>query len=42
MKLLALLLILAYAAPAQMSDLKSASAYPKMVLKQVTAWIQRR
>jgi len=41
MKLLSVLLMLAWAAPAQTPDLKSASGYPKMVQKQVTAWIER-
>src|SRR5256884_9718271 len=41
MKLLATLMIVAYAMLAQTPDLKSASGYPKMVQKQVTAWIER-
>src|SRR5690349_24552632 len=41
MKLLATLLMLTCAALAQTPDLKSASGYPKMVQKQVTAWIER-
>src|SRR5258707_2847258 len=41
MKLLAPLLVLTCAALAQAPDLKSASGYPKMVQKQVTAWIER-
>src|ERR1700730_2709226 len=41
MKLLGTLLIVTCAALAQSPDLKSASGYPKMVHKQVTAWIER-
>src|SRR6266853_2400538 len=41
MKLLGTLLIVTSAALAQTPDLKSASGYPKMVQKQVTAWIER-
>ena len=41
MKLLGTLLMLTCAALAQTPDLKSASGYPKMVQKQVTAWIER-
>src|SRR5216684_2631060 len=41
MKLLGTLLIVSCAALAQTPDLKSASGYPKMVQKQVTAWIER-
>src|SRR6266852_3551299 len=41
MKLLGTLLIVTCAALAQTPDLKSASGYPKMVQKQVTAWIER-
>jgi len=43
MKLLGtlLLLMVSCGAPAQTPDLKSASGYPKMVQKQVTAWIER-
>ena len=41
MKLLATLLMLTFAVQAQTPDLKSASGYPKMVQKQVTAWIER-
>lgn len=41
MKLLGFLLIATYAAHAQTPDLTSASGYPKMVQKQVTAWIER-
>src|SRR3989475_11692310 len=41
MKLPGTLLIVTYAALAQTPDLKSASGYPKMVQKQVTAWIER-
>src|SRR5438445_12538738 len=39
MKLLGTLLIVTCAVRAQTPDLKSASGYPKMVQKQVTAWI---
>ena len=41
MKLLGTLLMVSCAALAQAPDLKSASGYPKMVQKQVTAWIER-
>src|SRR5258705_9729064 len=41
MKLLGSLLMLTCAALAQAPDLKSASGYPKMVQKQVAAWIER-
>jgi uncharacterized damage-inducible protein DinB len=41
MKLLGTLLMLSCAALAQAPDLNSASGYPKMVQKQVTAWIER-
>jgi len=41
MKLLGTLLIVTGVALAQAPDLKSASGYPKMVQKQVTAWIER-
>ena len=41
MKLLGALLMVTGAALAQTPDLKSASGYPKMVQKQVTAWIER-
>src|SRR5438045_9334600 len=41
MKLLSALLMATGAALAQAPDLKSASGYPKMVQKQVTAWIER-
>ena len=41
MKLLGTLLMVTYAVLAQTPDLKSASGYPKMVQKQVTAWIAR-
>lgn len=41
MKLLGTLLIVTCAVQAQTPDLKSASGYPKMVQKQVTAWIER-
>ena len=41
MRLLVTLLILSHAVQAQNPDLKSASGYPKMVQKQVTAWIDR-
>src|SRR3974377_387293 len=41
MKLLGLFLVVTGAARGQSSDLKSASGYPKMVQKQVTAWIER-
>ena len=41
MKLPGTLLMVTCAALAQTPDLKSASGYPKMVQKQVTAWIER-
>jgi uncharacterized damage-inducible protein DinB len=41
MKLLGTLMMVTCAALAQTPDLKSASGYPKMVQKQVTAWIER-
>src|SRR6266576_5988818 len=41
MKRLGALLIVTWAIQAQTPDLKSASGYPKMVQKQVTAWIER-
>src|SRR5258708_12585645 len=41
MKLLVALLIFTCAVQAQTPDLKSASGYPKMVQKQVSAWIER-
>jgi uncharacterized damage-inducible protein DinB len=42
MKLLGtLIMMITSAALAQTPDLKSASGYPKMVQKQVTAWIER-
>src|SRR3989441_7440673 len=41
MKLLGSLLMVTCAVLAQTPDLKSASGYPKMVQKQVTAWIER-
>ena len=41
MKLLGTILMVTCAALAQTPDLKSASGYPKMVQKQVTAWIER-
>src|SRR5882762_5136580 len=41
MKLLGALMMITCAALAQTPDLKSASGYPKMVQKQVTAWIER-
>ena len=40
LKLLAALVLLTLAMHAQSPDLKSASGYPKMVQKQVTAWIE--
>lgn len=40
MKLLGTLLMLTCAIRAQTPDLKSASGYPKMVQKQVSAWIE--
>src|SRR5881409_212287 len=41
MKLLGTALMVNCAVGAQTPDLKSASGYPKMVQKQVTAWIER-
>src|SRR5229473_6593008 len=41
MKLTGAILMVTCAALAQTPDLKSASGYPKMVQKQVTAWIER-
>ena len=41
MKLLGTLPMVTCAMLAQTPDLKSASGYPKMVQKQVTAWIER-
>jgi uncharacterized damage-inducible protein DinB len=41
MRLLGTLLTLVCAVQAQTPDLKSSSGYPKMVQKQVTAWIER-
>ena len=41
MRLLGTFLILICAVQAQTPDLKSASGYPKMVQKQVSAWIER-
>src|SRR5215510_5308614 len=41
MKLFVGLLMVSCAAMAQTPDLKSASGYPKMVQKQVTAWIEQ-
>src|SRR5215472_6087989 len=41
MRLPGLLLILTAAALAQTPDLKTPSGYPKMVQKQVTAWIEQ-
>jgi hypothetical protein len=41
MKLTAVLVLINGAALAQAPDLKSVSGYPKMVQKQVTAWIER-
>ena len=41
MKLLGALVMAICAALAQAPDLKSASGYPKMVQRQVTAWIER-
>src|SRR5260370_3864989 len=41
MKLPGAILMVTCAALAQTPDLKSASGYPKMVQKQVTAWIER-
>jgi uncharacterized damage-inducible protein DinB len=41
MKLLGTLLMVTCAMEAQTPDLKSASGYPKMVHKQVSAWIER-
>src|ERR1039457_7466933 len=40
MKLLVILLMLPCGVQAQTPDLKSASGYPKMVQKQVSAWIE--
>jgi hypothetical protein len=40
MKLVGTLLMLSCALQAQAPDLKSASGYPKMVQKQVSAWIE--
>jgi len=41
MKLLGTLMIVTCARQAQSPDLKSVSGYPRMVQKQVTAWIER-
>jgi uncharacterized damage-inducible protein DinB len=41
MRLIAVLILFHYAARAQAVDLKSVAGYPKMVQKQVTAWIER-
>ena len=41
MRLIATLVLIKCAALAQTPDLKSVSGYPKMVQKQVTAWIER-
>jgi uncharacterized damage-inducible protein DinB len=41
MKVLGTLLMVTCAVRAQTPDLKSASGYPKMVQKQVSAWIER-
>jgi uncharacterized damage-inducible protein DinB len=41
MKLLGTVLMVSCAGLAQTPDLRSASGYPKMVQKQVTAWIER-
>ena len=41
MRLLATWLVLMFEVQAQTPDLKSASGYPKMVQKQVSAWIDR-
>ena len=41
MKLIPILVLIHCAALAQSPDLKSVSGYPKMVQKQVTAWIER-
>ena len=41
MKLIATFVLIHCAALAQTPDLKSVSGYPKMVQKQVTAWIER-
>src|SRR6266566_453785 len=41
MKLLGVVLMVTCAALGRAPDLKSASGYPKMVQKQVTAWIER-
>ena len=41
MRLIAIFVLVNCAALAQTPDLKSVSGYPKMVQKQVTAWIER-
>ena len=41
MKLIATFVLIHCAALAQTPDLKSVSGYPKIVQKQVTAWIER-
>src|ERR1044071_6007937 len=41
MKLLVTVVVLCGIVQAQTPDLKSASGYPKMVQKQVTAWLER-
>ena len=41
MRLIATVVLISYAALAQAPDLKSVSGYPKMVQKQVAAWIER-
>src|ERR1700745_723534 len=41
MRILGTLLMVSCAALGQTPDLKTASGYPKMVQKQVTAWIER-
>ena len=41
MKLLSTILLVTCAGLAQTPDLKTASGYPRMVQKQVTAWIER-
>ena len=41
MKRLSIIVLVTCSALAQTPDLKSASGYPKMVQKQVTAWIER-
>src|SRR5215472_239368 len=41
MKLIPILVLINCAALAQSPDLKSVSGYPKMVQKQVTAWIEQ-